>query len=117
MCYTKIYMEPQHTPTPHKPSENRMLFSVLSYVSILCLIPLLNKDQDPFVRFHMKQGLALLIIEVVASIAVGFFLFYFIARVVLFLCFLASCYGAYHAYTGKQQEVPGLSWLTKIINV
>lgn len=110
-------MEPQHTPTQHNPSENRMLFSVLSYVSILCLIPLLQKDNDPFVRFHMKQGLALLIIEVIASIASGFFLLYFLARIVLFACFIASCYGAYSAYTGKQNTIPGVKAIADMIKV
>lgn len=37
--------------------------AVISYLGILCLVPLLTKKDDKFTQFHAKQGLALLIAE------------------------------------------------------
>jgi len=46
---------------------------VLSYISILGLIPLLTVKDSPFVRYHAKQGLALnLIGGLVSSVLAGF---------------------------------------------
>ena len=44
------------------------LMGVLSYLSILCLIPLFTAKDDPFVRFHTGQGLTLFLAEVLVSI-------------------------------------------------
>ena len=41
---------------------------VLSYLWILCLIPLLTKKDDPEVQWHAKNGLALLGAEIVCWI-------------------------------------------------
>lgn len=44
------------------------IMGILSYLSILCLIPLLTKKNDDFVYFHAKQGLALFGSEVVVYV-------------------------------------------------
>lgn len=44
------------------------LFAVLSYVSVLSLIPLLFRRDDEYALYHARQGLALLIYGVVADI-------------------------------------------------
>lgn len=44
------------------------LFAVLSYVSVLSLIPLLFRRDDEYALYHGRQGLALLIYGVVADI-------------------------------------------------
>lgn len=44
---------------------NRMLFGILSYLGILVIVSLVAKKDDPFVKFHIKQGLVLLAIEVI----------------------------------------------------
>lgn len=41
------------------------LMACLAYVHILVLIPLLTKRDDPFVLFHIKQGLVLLLMALV----------------------------------------------------
>jgi len=47
-----------------KMSENK-LWGILSYISILCLIPLFTKKDNDFVYFHAKQGLVLFIAEII----------------------------------------------------
>jgi uncharacterized membrane protein len=58
----------QETPVSQTPEEKKMdegrVMGVLSYLSVLCLIPLLftKKDND-FVYSHAKQGLVLFCLE------------------------------------------------------
>lgn len=65
-----------YTPPPPPPaggspaSSDRTLMLVLSYLGILALIPLLTKKDDPEVQWHAKNGLALLVAEIVLYIAV-----------------------------------------------
>jgi fumarate reductase subunit D len=40
------------------------IYSILSYLSILCIIPLILKKNNPFVLAHGKQGLILFVAEV-----------------------------------------------------
>ena len=61
-----------YTPPPPPPpggpapaAGDRTIFLVLSYIGILCLIPLLAKKDDPEVQWHAKNGLALFIAELV----------------------------------------------------
>jgi uncharacterized membrane protein len=46
-------------------SSDRTLMVVLSYLWILCLIPLLTKKDDAEVQWHAKNGTALLGVEVI----------------------------------------------------
>ncbi|MBF0626018.1 MAG: hypothetical protein HQL82_14575 [Magnetococcales bacterium] len=45
------------------------LMSLFSYMSILCLIPLLVNREDPFIDFHARQGLVLWIWSVISVFA------------------------------------------------
>ena len=56
---------PPVTPGTTPPSSDRTIFLVLSYLGILCLIPLLAKKDDPEVQWHAKNGLALFIAELI----------------------------------------------------
>lgn len=48
-------------------NENKGI-SVLSYIGILCLIPLLTKKDSGFAQFHARQGVTLCAISIVGSI-------------------------------------------------
>lgn len=73
-----------YTPPPPPPpggapgaSSDRTLMVVLSYLWILALIPLLTKKDDREVQWHAKNGLAILVAEVVIWVVlacVGFFM-------------------------------------------
>jgi uncharacterized membrane protein len=56
---------PPPPPTGTAPSSDKTIFLVLSYLGILCLIPLLAKKDDPEVQWHAKNGLALFIAELI----------------------------------------------------
>lgn len=52
---------------PKDVEENKGI-TFLSYIGILCLIPLLSKKDSKFAQYHAKQGVLLLIYFVVDSI-------------------------------------------------
>ncbi|HEY6139036.1 MAG TPA: DUF4870 domain-containing protein [Thermoanaerobaculia bacterium] len=80
------YTPPPPPPPPAggaAPSSDRTLMVVLSYLWILCLIPLLTKKDDSEVQWHAKNGLAILIAEIV--VWVFFFIFSIVAHRIPFL--------------------------------
>lgn len=54
---------PQPTPAPVT-VDNTMLMGILSYLGPLVIVPLLTAKEQPFVKFHVKQGLVLAVIEI-----------------------------------------------------
>ena len=49
---------------PKKEKGQKNILAIISYIGILCLVPILMKEKDEFVKFHAKQGLVLFIVEV-----------------------------------------------------
>ncbi len=60
----------EETPPVNAPEQKKNTgMGVLCYLSILVLIPLLSEAKnDPFVKFHIKQGLVLFVAEVANGI-------------------------------------------------
>lgn len=50
------------------PNSDRTIMLVLSYLGILCLIPLLVKKDDPEVQWHAKNGTALFGAEIIVFV-------------------------------------------------
>ena len=46
------------------PAGNKTLMGVLAYLGPLVIVPYVTAKDDPFVKFHIKQGLVLFVIEV-----------------------------------------------------
>jgi uncharacterized membrane protein len=58
---------PQANPAPQQAqggTDNRTLMGILAYIGILVLIPLLVEKNDSFVKYHVRQGLVLFVIEI-----------------------------------------------------
>jgi uncharacterized membrane protein len=51
-------------------SSDRTLMIVLSYLGLLALIPYLTKKEDPEIHWHAKNGVGLLIAEVVLGVVI-----------------------------------------------
>lgn len=51
-----------------KDIEQNKGMTVLSYIGILCLIPLLANKESKFAQAHAKQGLALFLVAVLAGV-------------------------------------------------
>ena len=53
------------------PSSDRTLMIVLSYLGLLALIPYLTKKDDPEIHWHAKNGVGLLIAEVIVFVGLS----------------------------------------------
>ena len=69
---TQTNNQPSQQPSPapsQQAGSNKTLMGVLSYLGFLVLIPLLtDAKRDPFIKFHIKQGLVVFSIEVIVWI-------------------------------------------------
>ena len=103
---------PKETPeapkaVPSSGGDNKLM-AILCYFGILVLIPLLtDAKNDAFVKFHIKQGLILLIAYIVVGVlyvipVLGWILGS-ILYVVLFILFIM---GIINASSGKQEPLP-----------
>ena len=97
---------------------NTILFSILSYIGILWLIPLLVEKNDKVVRFHVNQGIVLFIFDIIGSIAVDIlsaifvfipvisFLGVVIASLFGILCFILMIIGIVNAANKSEKPLP-----------
>lgn len=105
------------SPIPTQDARDNRVIAALSYISILCLVPLLLKRDSAFAQWHAKQGLVLVIaaiinffigiIPILGSIAI----FGVIAIVVL------SLIGIMKALNGELWEAPYVAEYAKKLNV
>lgn len=108
----------QPTTPDKKDIEDNKAVAAIAYLSILCFVPMLTQKESKFAQFHAKQGLAIFIVEVVASIIwIIPILGWFIGFIAYAACTIASLYGIINAINGKQIEIPGFSNLAKKLNL
>lgn len=87
-------------------------YAALSYLGILILIPLLTVKDSPYTKFHMNQGLVLLIASVAASTVygvlngVGLDTLSHLVSLLMLAIFVFRIIGIVYALTGKQKELP-----------
>ncbi len=77
--------------------------AALSYIGLLVLIPLFNKD-SPYVRYHVNQGLVLLVCEFAVWILGK--IFSFLGTVGGILAFILAVIGVINALSGRAKELP-----------
>lgn len=89
--FSKIKIKPKH------------LLALLSYLNILVIIPMFLVHKDKFIKYHVKQGMALLVVWVVF----GFSFFLPILPMVLAF-FIAICIviGFANVLAGKERPLP-----------
>lgn len=98
----------QVTTTKEDVEKNKMN-AVLSYIGILILVPLLSDDakKSPYAKFHINQGLVLLIasiaLSVVWMIPVLGWLVGFVGGIALFVIWVMALIGA---VSGEMKRVP-----------
>lgn len=94
--------------------EKNRKMAAISYLSILCLIPLLFRTKSKFVQFHARQGLILLFIEIVLPF---FNLIPFFGQIIwvcgLILLLVLSFMGFKNAWQRRLWEMPYLGYYAK----
>lgn len=98
---------------------NNKVLAVLAYLGILIIVPLIAAPQSKFAKFHVNQGLVLLIASIIVNIATGILstIAFFIAEiigalvglvsgVVGLVIFIFTIIGIVNAAQGKAKELP-----------
>lgn len=120
-------MDPQNNQTqgqddsmksyPFGGSKNNTVMAVLSYIGPLVIISYLAGKDDPFVRFHAKQGMIVfgleIIIWVLGSMMYGLWM---IMNLLNLATLILSIIGIINAVNGNQKELPVIGGFAKNIN-
>ena len=97
---------------------NKTLMAVLAYIGILIVIPFFTSKDDSFVKFHLKQGAVLFVIEIIVWV-LGMQFMWVLAPVLglinLGLVVLAII-GIVNAVQGKEKELPLIGQFAKHFN-
>jgi len=97
----------EESPRGKKGQANIM--AIISYIGFLCLIPILTKEKDEFVKFHSKQGLVLFAGEVITWIVISIVPVLWFLGNLLGLCWLVlSIVGIMNVVRNKKKEIPFL---------
>lgn len=99
-----------NTNADKKDIEENKLMAALSYVSILCLLPLFLKRDSKFAHFHARQGLILFIIELFMFIP-------FFGQILFVLAVILAIWGALQAWNGKYWVMPIFGKYAEKLNV
>jgi len=85
-------------------NNQRNLVAALGYVWFICIIILLLKKNDPFIKQHAMNGTALFILSILWFIpGVGFIVLAF------------ELYGFYQAFVGNRYKLPLIGdWLEQV---
>ena len=88
--------------------------AALSYLWVLCLVPLLGKKNSKFAQFHAKQGLILFIIELIAGLVAWF---PFFGQLFILILIVVAVMGIVRAYNGEWWKIPFVYEWSKKINL
>lgn len=105
---TQSNITSESTPVPKdKPLENQTVMGILSYLGPLVIIPILLKKNNPFVKFHIKQGLGLLVLYVISYVLGAIIiLLYPLTQLVNLGLFVLSIIGIINVIQKKEQNLP-----------
>lgn len=92
------------------------IFAVLSYLSILCIIPLVFKKENQFVLSHGKQGLVIFVGEVAVFIT-HIILGQWILKLGMFIFGVFSFIGIVYVLKGEYVKMPGISDIAEKITL
>ncbi len=107
---------PNPLQTPQGTSGNTGM-AIIAYIGILVVIPLVTNKGDPFVKFHSKQGLVLLITWVIANSLWAIPVFGWFASPIINLgCFILMIVGIMNAAGKQTKELPIIGQFAKNFN-
>jgi len=109
---------PEKKQVPDEVQEKRVI-AAMSYIWILCLIPLLTRRNDQFCQFHGKQGLVLFIgsfgVMILGMIPVlGWLIILPLGCIVIVIL---SILGIINALQGKKWKMPFIGQYAEKINL
>ena len=98
--------------------QNNKLMGILSYIGPLVIISYLTSKNDPFVKFHIKQGLVLLVIEVIVWF-LGMILWplWLLLNIINLITLVFAIIGVINAAQGQQKSLPLVGSYAKYFNI
>lgn len=79
--------------------------ALLSYIPILCFVAFLHSTNNRYIQHHAKQGLLLLMVEILALL----FRWNIIWDALLIVCIGLALVGMVRAFSGRSFKIPILS--------
>lgn len=90
--------------------------AIISYIGVLCLIPMVSNREDTYVRFHARQGAILWMWEVLAVYSLllpGFGKMFF--KFSTMTCLILSIIGIISVLVGRAWKIPLIGdWAEKL---
>ncbi|MFA6896654.1 MAG: DUF4870 domain-containing protein [Candidatus Paceibacterota bacterium] len=103
----------ENSNSPTK-KENKTLMGILAYIGPLVIVSYLVAKDDPFVKFHIKQGLVLIVIELIAWVLSSmFWRFFMFMNLVNLAVLIFAIIGILNVTQGKEKELPLIGQFSK----
>ncbi len=103
---------PQNTVSASEPTaslspKHNTLMAILAYIGPLVIVSYLTAKDDSFVKFHIKQGLVLFVLEVIVWI-LGMLIWgiWPLIQILHLALFIWSIIGIVNAVQGKEKSLP-----------
>ncbi len=100
-------MDSQNNQSQPTQVSNNTLMAVLSYLGPLVIISYVTAKDNPFVKFHIKQGLVVFSLEVIVWILSSMvWSLWMLLNFVNIVTLVLSIIGIINAVQGKEKELP-----------
>lgn len=86
--------------------EEIRLAAIFSYIPFLCFIPLLKYSHNEYVMEHAKQGLILLILEIISLLFLIDFVSHLFWALILLISICFAVLGIFKVLMGKRWSIP-----------
>lgn len=97
----------QNNSAPISGAQKNTAMAILAYIGPLVIVSYLTSKDDPFVKFHIKQGLILFIIEVaVWFLGMVFWPLWLLLNFVNLVVFILAIIGIINVTQNKEQKLP-----------
>jgi uncharacterized membrane protein len=98
--------QPQQQPSTHDPVDVGRSAAILAYIPFLCFVPLTRMRDNQFAMHHGRQGLVLLMIEIVAVLFLIPKISDYFWTLMIILCAGSAIAGIMFAVQGKMYKLP-----------
>lgn len=83
------------------------IMALISYIGPLCLIPFFKKEQDEFIKFHMRQGMVIFACELITWVIVAILpILWFLGNLVGLVWLILSIIGIINVVKNEKKEIP-----------
>lgn len=114
---------PISAPEAQLPPGHNKAMAILAYLSVLVIVSYLTAKDDSFVKFHIKQGLVLLVIHVavwiLAMMMAGLYFYplMMIANLIYLAVVVLSVLGIVNVVNDQEKPLPLVGGLAKYFNI